>query len=308
MTVVVFGSINMDLVVRVGRLPAAGETLLGERFFSAPGGKGANQAVAAARLGAPTRMVGRVGADVFGATLRAGLRADGVDVAGVLDDPAAASGVALIQVDQSGENTIVVAPGANAALAAPDLARLDDALEGARVLLLQLEVPLETVLEAARLARARGVTVVLDPAPARPLPEALYALTDLITPNEHEAAALLGVAIRDQAQARGAARALLERGVGGALVKLGARGACWCGPDGARDLAPFPVAALDTVAAGDACNGALAVALAEGRPLDEALRWGMAAGALAVTRAGAQPALPRRDELLELLGSTAVSR
>jgi ribokinase len=291
----------MDLVVRVGRLPAAGETLLGDAFFTAPGGKGANQAVAAARLGAPTRMVGRVGGDVFGAALRAGLAADGVDVAGVLVDAGAASGVALIQVDHAGENTIVVAPGANAALGAPDLARLETALEGARVLLLQLEVPLDAVLAAARLARARGVTVLLDPAPARDLPDELCALADLITPNEHEAAALVGFEVRDQEQAGRAGRALLARGAGAAVVKLGARGACWCGPGGEQVLPPFPVAAVDTVAAGDAFNGGLAAALSEGRPMPEALRWGLAAGALAVTRAGAQPALPRRAELLALL-------
>ncbi|HEU4327714.1 MAG TPA: ribokinase [Roseiflexaceae bacterium] len=303
MAVVVFGSINMDLVVRTPRLPGPGETLLGGGFFTAPGGKGANQAVAAARAGATTRMVGRVGGDVFGAALRDGLRANGVDVAGVHTDASAASGVALIQVDDAGENTIVVAPGTNGALGADDLARLEQALAGATVLLLQLEVPLEAVVAAAQLARQRGVVVVLDPAPARPLPAELYPLVDLITPNEHEAAALVGFPVAGPDDAPRAVRELLARGAHGAVVKLGGRGACWSNGGPPLMLPPFPVAPVDTVAAGDAFNGALAAALSAGLPLPEALRWGAAAGALAVTRAGAQPALPRREELLALLES-----
>jgi ribokinase len=303
MSVVVFGSINMDLVARAPRLPAPGETVAGSGFFTAPGGKGANQAVAAARLGAATRMVGRVGADGLGGELRDALRAAGVDDAGVLAT-AGPSGVALIAVADDGQNTIIVVPGANGAVGAEDLGRLERALDGARVLLLQLEVPLEAVVAAAAAARRRGVTVVLDPAPAPAagLPDELYRLADIITPNETEAAALVGFSLGDEAAAARAAAWLCERTGGAALVKLGARGALLAAPDGERRLDPFAVAVVDTVAAGDACNGALGAALAEGRPLAEAARWAMAAGALAVTRPGAQGAMPSRDELLGLLG------
>lgn len=303
MSVVVFGSINMDLVARAPRLPAPGETVAGSGFAAAPGGKGANQAVASARLGAPTVMVGRVGDDALGAELRSALAAAGVDAAGVLTTPGP-SGVAQIAVDDRGQNTIIVVPGANGAVGAADVARLDGLLAGARALLLQLEVPLEAVAAAAAAARRRGVTVILDPAPAPPagLPAALYGLADIITPNEIEAAALLGHAVDSDEAAERAALALRGRTGGVAIVKLGGRGAVICGPEGPRRLEPLPVTPVDTVAAGDAFNGALAAALSEGRPLAEAARWAMAAGALAVTRRGAQGAMPTRAELLALLG------
>jgi ribokinase len=190
MSIVVFGSINMDLVAGTQCLPRPGETLAGHSFRTVPGGKGANQAVACARLGAPTRMVGRLGADGFGVALRAGLVQEGIDVTGVGADPVQPSGVALITVEASGENTIIVVPGANGAVGAAELERLDAALAGARALLLQLEVPLEAVIAAAERARAQGVTVILDPAPAQALPAALFPLVDILTPNESEAAAL----------------------------------------------------------------------------------------------------------------------
>jgi ribokinase len=300
MSVVIFGSINMDLVVRAPHLPSAGETLIGRTFFTAPGGKGANQAVACARLGAHARMIGRVGDDVFGGALRQSLRGYGVDVAGVSTQPGP-SGVAVIAVDDAAENTIIVVPGANATIGAADLALLDAALAGARVLLLQLEVPLDAVVAAARLARQRGVAVLLDPAPAQPLPPELYELANIITPNETEAAALVGFPIRDMDEAARAAQALLERGARRAIVKLGSRGAYWA--DGATGaLAPaFRVEAVDSVAAGDAFNGGLAAALDAGLPFSEAIDWGLAAGALAVTKAGAQQSMPSRDDLTALL-------
>ncbi len=301
MTVVVFGSINMDLVVRAPQIPAPGQTLSGSGFFTAPGGKGANQAVAAARLGATVRMVGRVGNDAFGPVLLAGLADDRVDAGGVLADAAHPSGVALITVDDRAENTIVVVAGANGAIGEPDLTRLDAALDGAQVLLLQLEIPLPMVQSAAELARRRGVMVVLDPAPARDLPPALYRTIDLITPNEHEAAALVGFPIDTPEAAEQAVVALCQRGVGQAIIKRGGAGACWGDAHRQQQIAPFPVKPVDTVAAGDAFNGGLATALAAGLPLAEALRWGMAAGALAVTKAGAQPSLPAREALLALL-------
>lgn len=301
MTIVVFGSINMDLVARTPRLPAPGETLTGHTFFTAPGGKGANQAVACARLGAPTRMVGRVGDDLFGEQLRASLRAAGVLDDDVLTTPGP-SGVALIAVDDAAENMIVIVPGANGAVGSDDMPRLEQALNGARVLLLQLETPLATVVAAARAARARGITVLLDPAPALPLPDELYALADILTPNESEAATLTGIPVHDEQSAAAAARALLARGVRTVIIKLGARGALTADANGARLWPAFTVTPVDTVAAGDAFNGGLAVALSEGRSFEEAIRWGLAAGALSVTKPGAQPSMPERKELLALLG------
>jgi ribokinase len=298
--VVVFGSINMDLVVRTPRLPAPGETLTGYTFFAAPGGKGANQAVACARLGAPTRMVGRVGDDLFGEQLRTSLRSYGVQDDGVLTTPGP-SGVALIAVDDTAENTIVIVPGANGAVSSADIPRLEQALDGARTLLLQLEVPIETVVAAARAAHTRGVTVILDPAPALSLPDELYTLADIITPNEHEATTLTGIAVHDDQGAIAAARALIARGARRVALKLGARGALTADAEGEQFWPPFNVTPVDTVAAGDAFNGGLAVALSEGRSFNEAIRWGLAAGALSVTRYGAQPSMPERDEVLTLL-------
>ena len=300
MAIVVFGSINIDLVVRTPRLPAPGETLTGHTFFTAPGGKGANQAVACARLGAPTRMVGRVGDDLFGEQLRASLRSFGVQDDGVLTTPGP-SGVALIAVDDLAENTIVIVPGANGSVSIADIPRLEAVLDGARILLVQLEVPIETVVAAARVAHARGMTVILDPAPALPLPDELYALADIITPNEHEAATLTGIAVHDDRGAIAAARALIARGARSVALKLGARGALTADAEGEQFWSPFTVTPVDTVAAGDAFNGGLAVALSEGRSFDEAIRWGLAAGALSVTRHGAQPSMPERNEVLTLL-------
>ncbi len=303
MAIVVFGSVNMDLVVRTSRAPEPGETLTGRTFHTAPGGKGANQAVACARLGAATRFVGRVGADAFGAALRDGLRAAGVDISGVATDDAASSGVALITIDDAAENRIIVVPGANGTVGAEDLARLDTALADANVLLLQLEIPLDAVREAARLARGRGVTVVLDPAPARPLPRDLYGLVDILTPNATEAAALAGATVRDAADAARAAHTLQGLGAARVVVKLGGAGVYWRDGVDEGSLPAYPTTIVDTVAAGDAFNGALAAALDAGHDLGTAVRWGAAAGALAVSKAGAQEAMPDRQALLAMLAS-----
>lgn len=303
MAVVVFGSLNMDLVAAAPRLPRPGETLTGTGFRSVHGGKGANQAVACARLGAATRMVGRLGADSFGAALRAGLAQEGIDSSGVTDDLGQPSGIAMITVDEAGENTIVVIPGANGAVGASDLALLRVALAGARVLLLQLEIPLEAVVAAATMAHEQGVAVVLDPAPVQSLPPALYPLIDLLTPNEGEAEALVGFPLADDASALAAAHELLGRGVRRVAVKRGGAGVVAGSADAVAVLPAFPVVAVDTVAAGDAFNGGLAAALAEGRSFDEALAWARAAGALAVTRRGAQAAMPPRAELLAFLAA-----
>lgn len=300
MAVVIFGSINMDLVVKTPRLPRPGETLPGHTFFTAPGGKGANQAVAAARMGAVTRMVGRLGDDVFAGALRASLESYGVDTKGVSNVPNTPCGVALIQVDDRAENSIVYVAGANATLGEESLNALEQALEGAKALLLQLEVPLVSVEAAARIAQERKVSVILDPAPAQPLPDSLFGLVNLTTPNQVEAEMLTGIAADTPDGARRAAQALLARGVGDVVIKMAGQGIFWAKGD--QHIPAFPVTPVDTVAAGDAFNGALAAALDEGLPMTEALRWAQAAGAISVTRAGAQPSMPNRTEVLDMLG------
>ena len=291
----------MDLVAYAPRFPRKGESVVGTKFLTYPGGKGANQAVAVARLGAQVRMIGRVGADAFGQQLLDSLAADGVDVTDVAVDSAASSGIAAITIDASSQNRIVQVPGANASCGPREVERAIRALEGASVLMLQLEVPVEVSLAVAREAASRGVTVVLDPAPARPLPEELYRHCAFITPNETEAQALVGFAVDDPASARRAASELAVRGAGCAVIKMGAGGAYYASQDQGCHLPAFHVEAVDSVAAGDAFNGALAVAIAESVPLDEAIRWGMAAGALAVTRTGGQDSRPRREQVEGLL-------
>jgi ribokinase len=307
-TVLVFGSINMDLTAYVPWLPRAGETIFGESVITVPGGKGANQAVAAARLGARVRMFGRVGRDAFGGDLLAALASEGVQTDGVLTDSDHPTGLAMIHVDGEGENTIVVISGANMALDKSDVNRCASALDSAEVLLLQLEVPLEANLAIAREARRRGVIVILDPAPSRQLPAELFPLLDVITPNEGEVEPLLGFPVRDGGDAARAAAQLRSLGCASAVVKLGSRGSYLDSRDRRGLIPPFPVEVVDSVAAGDAFNGGLAAALAEGKELPEALSWASAAGALAVTREGAIPSLPRRDELERMLRSRADER
>ena len=301
MTILVFGSINMDLVARTPRLPAAGETILGTQFATVPGGKGANQAVACARLGGATRMFGRVSGDVFGAALLQALRADNVDVTGVTTTVGTSSGVAIIAVDDAAQNNIIVVPGANAAVDAADVLHLQHATANARVLLLQLEVPMPAVLAAARAAHTAGLTVILDPAPAAVLPAELYPLIDVLTPNEVEARMLVGFELDTPHAIERAARLLTERGVGRVVIKLGERGAYFVDGESSAALPAFKVTAIDTVAAGDAFNGGLAAALAAGRPFADALRWAMAAGALCTTKRGAQDAMPERAAVEMLL-------
>lgn len=298
--VVIFGSLNMDLVVHVPRFPEASETLMGEAFTTAPGGKGANQAVACARLGTPTRMIGRVGDDPFGHALLEALRMQHVNTESVAVVPGS-SGMAVIELEAGGQNRIIVIPGANGTLGAEDLDRLKVALNGAAALLLQLEVPLSAVVAAARLARAQGVFVMLDPAPAQELPGELYDLTDLLTPNGTEAAALVGFQVTTDDDVAKAARELLARGAREVIIKRGARGVFWANGQTARHLPAFQVEAVDTVAAGDAFNGGLAAALSQGHTLYDAIRWGQATAALSVSRAGAQSSLPTRPEVAELM-------
>lgn len=286
------------------RLPSPGETVTGEHFYTAAGGKGANQAVAAARLGADVRMVGRVGADVFGPTLLDGLRAEGVDVRGVAVDPESASGIALILLDAGRQNHIVAIYGANMRCDHDQLETAESALEGADCLLLQLETPFDISLAAARTAKRRNVTVIWDPAPAAGMNAEAFAATDVSTPNQTEAESLTGIAVTDLSSASAAAEAIVELGARAAVVKLGELGAYHASSDGRRGHVPsFNVEAVDTVAAGDAFGGALAVALAEGKPLEAAVGYGVAAGALAVTRPGAQDAMPRGDDVEGLLAT-----
>jgi ribokinase len=291
----------MDLVARAPRIPQPGETIIGGDFHTAPGGKGANQAVAAARLGAQVSMVGRVGRDAFADSLLNNLTAAGVDHALVIQDPEAATGVALIVVDDAGQNSIVVASGANMQLSLADVDRAEAAIASADALLLQLESPLEAVTRAAEVARAHGVRVILNPAPARSLPAALLSLVDVLIPNESETALLSGLPVGDQTQAEAAATTLRGMGVGTVILTLGERGALLA-QAGAAELVPaFAVRPVDTTAAGDAFVGGFAVALAEGKSLAEAVCWGNAAGALATTKLGAQPSLPTRQAVERLL-------
>jgi ribokinase len=302
MALLVFGSINMDLVARTPRLPAPAETITGHEFFTAPGGKGANQAVAAAKLKTATKMIGRVGGDGFGVDLLANLRANGVNTDLVAVDPDVSSGVAIIAVGDNAQNNIIIVPGANGTVGQPDVDRLAQNLSGVRALLLQLEVPLDATLLAAQSAREQGVSVILDPAPARPLPDELYQLANIITPNEIEAAQLVGFAVTDQADAFKAAERLLARGVETAIIKMGALGVAYARQNGEQGFVPaFKVTAVDTVAAGDAFNGGLAAALLQGIALPQAIVWGAAAGALCATKAGAQPSMPTRAEFDQFL-------
>ncbi|HEY9620905.1 MAG TPA: ribokinase [Crinalium sp.] len=298
MSVIVFGSINMDLVARTPRLPAPGETLIGHVFETIPGGKGANQAVAVARLGISTEMVGRVGGDTFGQELINGLKLSGVGCDRVLIDPSTHSGVAMIAVDDASENNIIVIPGANGQMGHDDIARLEALLPQSTVLLLQLEIPLPAVVAAAQAAKRAGVRVILDPAPARSdLPNELYPLVDIITPNQVEASHLVGFPVVDVESAAKAADVLNQRGVLTSIIKLGKSGAlCRTGAE-TFQIPIFPVNAVDTVAAGDAFNGGLAAGLAAGLSLQDATTQASAVGALSVTKAGAQPSLPTRAEL-----------
>jgi ribokinase len=293
--VIVVGSANVDLTTFVQRVPAPGETLIGSGFSMAAGGKGANQAIAVARAGARCVFVGCVGADPFADLIREGLA--GVDTGFLREVPDEGTGVAHIRVDARGENDIVVVPRANALLTARDVDRaLEAEGEQGGVLLLQLETPIDVAVHAARAAHARGMTVILDPAPAQPLPEKIWASIDIVTPNEGEARVLTGEADPDAAS-----RWFLERGVGTALITLAGAGALVVTAEGARIHEPIPVDAVDTTAAGDAFAGALAAALASGLGTDPAVRRAMAAGALAVTRAGAGPSIPTSAEVDALL-------
>lgn len=298
--VVVIGGANMDYLVRGKKLPGPGSTVDGEEFQEAPGGKGANQAVAAARLGARVAFVGRVGADARGRAIISSLESEAVNVRYVTIDPKAATGVALVMVDTEGQKQILTAPGANRELTADDIARASDAITAARVLLLQLEVPLDAVEAAVHLGRSAGAIVVLDPAPARPLPERLLHQVHVIRPNADEAEVITGIEVTDRAAAKNAATHLIERGVGAAIIGTPG-GNLLVSSEGDVWVPHIEVEAVDSTGAGDAFAAAVAVCLADGKPLASAMRFASAAAAAKTRKLGAQAGLPRRGEVEELM-------
>jgi ribokinase len=308
--IVIFGSLNIDFVVQVQRLPAPGETALGSNFQMVPGGKGANQACAVGRMGQGTvtaSMVGRVGYDLFADHLKASLSAAGVDVNAVHATKSAPTGVALIWVDAAGENSIVVASGANFAFDPADTQSFNSVFANARLALFQLETPLGTVESALGLAKRLGVKTILDPAPAQQLSDRFIRAVDILTPNETEAGMLVGLNnLRiDMENAPAIAKQLLQKGCQAVVLKLGALGCFYADSQTSYHVPGFPVDAIDSTAAGDVFNGALAVALAEGLELPAALRFANAAAALSTTRLGAQSSVPTRSEVDAFLKSCA---
>ena len=302
--IVVVGSSNTDMILQTARIPRPGETLLGGQFSMAAGGKGANQAVAAARAGGEVVFLARVGDDLFGRQAIEGFKQAGIDVTHVICDDQSPSGVALIFVADEGENSIGVASGANGNLAVSDIDAAKSALESADVVLMQLETPLETIQHAAALASAAGVPVILNPAPAQPLGEELLRSVAVLTPNESEAELLTGIKVSDIASAGKAAEVLLGQGVEAVVITLGSQGVWVAGPHFRGHVPAFPIAhVIDTTGAGDVFNGALAVALAEGEPMEAAVRFASAAGGLSTTQLGAQPSAPTRQEIDQLLAN-----
>jgi len=296
--IIVAGSMNMDMVVKTSHIPQPGETVVGGTFFMNPGGKGANQAVAVARLGGDVVFIGKIGNDVFGKQSSQLFYDEGVDTGCILSDEDSPSGIALITVDDAGENSIVVAPGANAKLEPENVKQAFDRCPRAKILLIQLEIPMATVEFAARYAREQGIKVLLNPAPANDHVSALFDLIDIITPNVQEAQMLSGIRITDLESAKRAAEVIHERGVKDVIITLGKRGAVLL-ENGVFSHIPAPeVETLDTTAAGDVFNGGLAVALAEGKELPEAIAFACSAAAISVTRLGAQSAIPFRNEVI----------
>lgn len=302
---VVLGSVNADHVLQVPRFPRPGETLHGRNYQVIPGGKGANQAVAAARLKADIGFIACVGDDAFGLEIRESFARDGMCIDNVRVEPSCPTGIAMIQVSAEGENTICIAPEANSHLGERMVAAYHESIEQADYLLMQLETPLEGVVKAAALAKQANTQVILNPAPARELPHELLANIDIITPNETEAEVLTGIAVTDEASAAQAAKALHALGIKVVMITLGAKGV-WVSDDNeGRTVTGFRVQAVDTTAAGDTFNGAFVTALLEERSLDDSIRFAHAAAAISVTRFGAQTSIPGRDAVDEFLRSQA---
>ncbi len=299
--IVVVGSSNTDMIVRIPRIPRPGETVTGGEFSIASGGKGANQAVAAARAGGDVELIARVGNDLFGKQAIDGFSLNGIKTDHIVRDRETASGVALIFVDRQGETSIAVVAGANMKLNANDIEAAEKSIASANILLLQLEIPQETVKTAVKIAARHRMIVILNPAPWNPVDDELLRQITIVTPNKTEAEMMSGVKIESESDLASAAKIIQSRGVESVLITLGVRGAFLLGY-GLRELIPaFKVQAVDTTAAGDVFNGALSVALAEEKPIREAVRFANAAAALAVTRMGAQPSAPFRNEIDEFL-------
>ncbi|OMF83877.1 ribokinase [Paenibacillus sp. FSL R7-0273] len=305
MSIVVIGSLNMDMVVRTQRAPEAGETLFGQDFALSPGGKGANQAVAAARLGAEVTMIGSVGRDGFGSELLEIMRGEGIHTEHLTQSEKLGTGVASIVVDGEGENRIIVVPGANLELGVADIQALETVISGADMIVMQLETDLAMCEEAARIAGKHQIPVILNPAPARELSNEMLSYVTYLTPNETEAGILSGVEVSGMESAEQAARILLQKGVQNVIITLGSKGALIVNGAHCEHVQGFPVKAVDTVAAGDSFNGALAYQLTSGKPLAAAVRFANAVGALAVGRQGAIPSLPKLAEVEQFIKAAA---
>ncbi len=299
----VIGSCNMDMTVRCKDLPIPGQTILGDSFYTNPGGKGANQGVAAAKLGARTQIVARVGNGMFIPRFFESYGKVGLGHDYIVRDPETPSGTALIFVDEDGENMIVVAPGANQKLSTADIDAARPVIEGAKVMILQLEVPLETVIHAAKMAKTYDTTVILNPAPVRALPQELLQNIDIIVANEVEVMVLSGAKDVDTSTAAAACRPIIESGVDCVITTLGKDGAVIATRDSASKVRGFKVNAIDTTSAGDTFVGALACGLTEGMSLEDATRFANAAAALSATKVGAQQSMPTRDEVDEMLSA-----
>jgi ribokinase len=295
--IIVAGSINMDMVVKTSFIPHPGQTVLGGTFFMNPGGKGANQAIAVARLGGTVGFIGKIGNDIFGKQTFLSFVEEGVDTYGVTTDHSVPSGVALITVEESGENCIVVAPGANGLLSSEDIASAFETYTDCKIMLIQLEIPMETVAFAASYAQSRGIKVILNPAPANEQVKDIFHLTDIITPNRDEAELLSGVKIDDLGSAKLAAETIKALGAKTVVITLGSEGAVLLQDDNFSYIPAIKVEAIDTTAAGDVFNGALAVAIAEGKDLTMAISFACGAAGKAVTKLGAQASIPFRRDL-----------
>ncbi|MBN2355322.1 ribokinase [candidate division KSB1 bacterium] len=301
--IVVVGSSNTDMVIKVPRLPGPGETIIGGEFFMAAGGKGANQAVAAAKLQGDVTFVARVGKDIFGAQAIANFKEYGIETKYIIQDDSNPSGIALIFVDAKGENSIAVASGANSTLCEKDVMAATDKIYSAHILLLQLEIPIETVYSATKLAAKMGNKVVLNPAPAQKLDKSLLTLIDILTPNESEAQFLTGVTVQDEDSAKEAAGILRKMGVSDVIITMGAKGAFLMTDTQAKLIPTKSINAIDTTAAGDAFNGALAYALARNDSLEQAVFFANMVGALSATKRGAQPSMPTLEKVQEFSGT-----
>lgn len=299
--IVVVGSSNTDMIIQVKKIPKLGETVIGRKFSSAAGGKGANQAIAAVRAGGNVTFISRIGSDIFGDTLLKGFIKDGLNAANIIRDLKESSGVALIFVDEHGGNSIAVAAGANAKLSPEDINEKRDIISNAGILLMQLEIPLETIESAASIAIENDVKIILNPAPAQNLSDNLLRNISIITPNEVEAEVLTGVSIKNEEDAEKAAKIMMGKGVGAVIITLGPRGAFIFSNTYKGLLPSYKVKTVDSTAAGDVFNGALAVAISEGQDLLDAARFANAAAALSVTKLGAQLSIPYKEEIHRLL-------